>query len=862
VDSDRSGKGISFRLRNRLVDFLLRLESRMLIAVGVTLAIVFSELIVLVIGILWSGRPSRELLFAGFITPLIVAFIILVVFVAIIARLKAAETRFAAFMKYMPGVAFLKKSSGEFLYVNETWERTAHMKGKDIYGRSDDGLWPEDIAAQYKANDKTVITRGVPVQFIQPVPQDDGMHNWLVVKFPLFKDSGRVVMIGGIGIDITEREHMERELQETEKRFKLLVDIMNEGTAITDPRGVIRYANEKACSMLGYGAGDLTGRSAFDFLDAENRDIVREELRKRSLGQSSRYEVSWNRRDGGHCPVLMSATPLFDREGAFDGSFVVMTDMTDQKKAEESLRLGNEILNSLEEGVCLVRAEDLVIVYANPKLEEMLGYGRFELIGKHVSAINAPGERPPQDVAEEIRTTLEKEHFWKGEVLNVRKNGTAFWSLVHINEFRHSEFGATYLSLQTDITESKRVREELKNYRYHLEELVAQRTEEISVLNSQLLQSQKLEAVGILAGGVAHEFSNILATIKGAAYLIQKKLSKDSIVMKYADQIVSSIAKANNLSRGLLSFSRQQQISLKPLRFNEAIEKAVRFLGRLIGEHIELTLLATDGDATVMADANQLEQVMVNLATNARDAMPEGGTLTIRTGVMEMDEEFIKQHGFGSPGPYALLSVSDTGMGMDEEVRRRIFQPFFTTKMVGKGSGLGLAVTYGIIKQHDGFIDVTSKPGQGTTFRIYLPAVDVEVTQEQMSDKPAVRPGGETILLAEDDGDARAVMRELLEMTGYTVLVAGNGEEAVGVFAASSQRVQLVIADVRMPKKDGRAVYEEIRAISPATRFLFMSGYTDDDIDSRGIREQGLEFISKAARPDELLVKVREVLDA
>jgi two-component system cell cycle sensor histidine kinase/response regulator CckA len=282
----------------------------------------------------------------------------------------------------------------------------------------------------------------------------------------------------------------------------------------------------------------------------------------------------------------------------------------------------------------------------------------------------------------------------------------------------------------------------------------------------------------------------------------------------------------------------------------------------LIGEHIELTLLLADSDATVMADANQIEQVLVNLTTNARDAMPDGGNLTIKTDVMEMDEEFIREHGYGISGPYALLTVSDTGTGMKEDLRPKIFQPFFTTKTVGKGSGLGLAVTYGIIKQHNGFIDVVSFPGQGTTFRIYLPTADAKTTPEQNSAILAVKPGGETILLAEDDSDALAIMSELLEMTGYTVLVAGDGDEAVRVFAANKDKVQLVIADVRMPKKDGRAVYEEISRIAPATRFLFMSGYTADVIDSHGIRDKGLEFISKAARPDEFLGKVRAVLDA
>jgi PAS domain S-box-containing protein len=737
MTNNRSEKCIFFKLRDRLVDSLIRFEPKMLIAIGVTFAIVFSEIIVLPIDILWNGKISSELLFAGFITPLLDAFIILTFFVAIIARLKTLEMRFAAFMKYMPGAAFLKKSSGEFVYVNETWERVSQRKGKDIYGRSDDDLWPEDIAAQYKTNDKTVITAKLPLQFMQTVRQDDGLHNWYTVKFPIFEDSGNVVMLGSIGIDVTEREHIERELQETEKRFKLLVDTMNEGTAITDFQGVIRYVNKKTCDMLGYAENELLGRSAFDFLDTINGEIVKEELARRSRGQSGRYEVSWTKKDGSHCQTIMSAVPLFGEKNTCESSFVVITDITDRKKVEV----------------------------------------------------------------------------------------------------------------------------ELKNHREHLEELVAQRTKELLTLNDQLRQSQKMEAIGILAGGVAHEFNNILATMKGAAYLIQKKLHGDSPLMKYAEQLLSSIGKANNLSQGLLTFSRKQTISPRPLHFNEAIRKITKLVAKLIGEHIELTLMLADRDITVMADANQIEQVLVNLVTNAKDSMPDGGNLTIGTDIMEMNEEFIKGHGYGIPGKYAVLTVADTGIGMEEGVREKIFQPFFTTKAVGKGSGLGLAVTYGIVKQHNGFIDAESFPGEGTTFTIYLPTVDAEVIHDRGRDLSPVKPGTETILLAEDDPDTRAILSELLEMTGYNVLVARDGEDALSVFWENKDRIQLVLVDVRMPKKNGRAVYEEIKRGHPGMKILFISGYTADIIDSHGIREKGLNFISKTALPEEILTRIREILD-
>jgi PAS domain S-box-containing protein len=625
--------------------------------------------------------------------------------------------------------------------------------------------------------------------------------------------------------------------------------------------GTILFQSPSVERLFGYTENELVGTDAFLLIHPDDLPEVIDNL-TRVINDPEHLLVTSFRvkhKDGGW--RILESTGSNQLENPLIRGIVVNSrDITERSLAEEALRAREAQLSTLVESLPF----------------ELFGIGKDgryflqnEVCRKHWGDFIG---KKPEEVANDQHTL----DIWldnnrrafsgeivKGEIELVIGDEKKYVYNI-ISPILSSGQVDGIVGFNIDVTERRHTEEELSKYREHLEELVMRRAEEISVLNKQLLQSQKLEAIGVLAGGVAHEFSNILATMKGAAYLIQKKLPHDSPAMKYADQIVSSIAKANSLSQELLSFSRQRTISLKPVHFNETIKKIVGLLCRLIGEHIELKLLLADSEATVMADANQIEQVLVNLTTNARDAMPYGGTLTIKTDVMEMHEEFIKENGYGVAGPYIVLTVSDTGVGMKEQVRANIFQPFFTTKPVGKGSGLGLAVTYGIIKQHNGFIDVESRPERGSTFRIYLPTVDVRaITGEQKGDTLKVKSGEETILLAEDDSDALTMTTELLKMTGYTVLVATDGEEAVKVFTANQNKVQLVIADVRMPKKDGQVVFEEIRKIAPAARFLFMSGYTADVIDSHGIIwNKDLEFISKGARPDEFLAKVRDVLDA
>jgi two-component system, cell cycle sensor histidine kinase and response regulator CckA len=381
-------------------------------------------------------------------------------------------------------------------------------------------------------------------------------------------------------------------------------------------------------------------------------------------------------------------------------------------------------------------------------------------------------------------------------------------------------------------------------------------------LEDQLRQSQKIEAVGLLAAGIAHDFNNILTAIIGYGHIIQMKLQENDPLRSYAEQILTSAERAANLTSGLLAFSRKQVIHPHPVSVDEIITRVGRLLARLIGEDIELNLKLGCGETAILADPGQLELVLMNLATNAQDAMPDGGALTITTGRVELDREFIETHGFGVAGSYALITATDTGVGMDQTTQDRIFEPFFTTKEVGKGTGLGLAVVYGIIKQHGGHITVHSEPGKGTTYKIYLPIINATIEKPRPLKTTDAWGGSETILVAEDDESVRVLTVKLLTEAGYRVIEASDGEEAVRKYKEQKDAIQLLVLDVVMPRKNGKEAYDEICEIRPEIKTIFMSGYAGDVFERKHIDGESFNIIMKPVSPLSLLHKVREVLDA
>jgi signal transduction histidine kinase len=393
-----------------------------------------------------------------------------------------------------------------------------------------------------------------------------------------------------------------------------------------------------------------------------------------------------------------------------------------------------------------------------------------------------------------------------------------------------------------------------------------QREEEKQQLEEQLRHSQKMEAVGTFAGGIAHDFNNILTVIKSYGQMLQKKDLKGEDGRRFLEQILSSTHKASALTRGLLTFSRKQTINPHPLNLNLLIADIEDMLRRIIDENIELIVDTGKEDLIILADKLQMEHVLINLVTNGRDAMPEGGRLVISTRAVDVNAQYPGSADARTPGRYAVLSITDTGTGMDQRTKDRIFDPFFTTKDVGKGTGLGMSIIYGIVNQHKGYIDVRSEPGKGTAFDILLP-LSKEAPEEEITEGVhEVKGGTETILLAEDDSDVRRLIADVLTRAGYSVIAAEDGDEAVEKFIYNKDSIEFLLLDVKMPKKNGIGVYEEISRMVPGIKVLFMSGYAEESEGDEWVSDkqlpmkEGIELLYKPLVPDEILRRVRQIL--
>lgn len=418
----------------------------------------------------------------------------------------------------------------------------------------------------------------------------------------------------------------------------------------------------------------------------------------------------------------------------------------------------------------------------------------------------------------------------------VRKDGSVRWvrnTLVP----HHDETGrlVSYDGLILDITDRKRVEE-------------------------QLYQAQKMEAVGALAGGVAHDFNNLITATFGYIDLIKMKMDANDPVRGMLDQIVEATTKVLGVTRGLLSFSRKQELRLRKIDLNEVVRKMEPLVHRLFSEDIELIIDLEQGELELTADKCQIEQILLNLVANAKDALPGSGMISVRTARMMFGEDYAVAHGYGKPGAYAVLSVEDTGEGMNEETRKRIFEPFFTTKG-DSGTGLGLSIIYGIVKQHGGYINVYSETGKGTVFKVYLPMEKSDLCEAGIAEIGAIVGGTETILVAEDDSIVRSLIKDTLESYGYTVIASADGEEALKDFRSNSDSVSLLILDTVMPRKGGKEVCADIRKLRPDIKVIFMSAYSEDIIRKKKLVDEGTVFLSKPMLPHHLLKTIRAVLD-
>jgi len=688
---------------------------------------------------------------------------------------------------------------GRIIDVNDAYVRRSGYRREELLSMHISDLDakedPEDTAGRMQR----IVGEGSDVFETLHRKKDGGVLLLEVHTLYSLIDGGRFI---SYYYDLTQRRRNQEALNRFEERFYIAFHSSPVGMIISarkDDR--IIDANDAFCRITGYMCEELLNKTSFELeLWADAADRQRLLTMLDTYGSARNVEIGLLTRSGGvlTLQVSVAAIELAD-EQCFISSAI---DITDRKKLEQALQESEEKFRAFFDyanDMVLVADTEGRLVDANKKAVELLGYSRAELTSMHIYQIH-PIEELERTLDAFREMTTKNSGILLDSVVTTRGNKKIYVDISGSAVKRNEEVVAV-IEILRDITERRRTEIELEGYRNHLEELVDRRTREISDLNAQLRQSQKLEAVGLLAGGIAHDFSNILTTIKGSLYLIQKSLEPGNPLMKYTGRALSSVDKATNVTQGLLAFSRKQTIDLHPWDFNEIIRSTAKLLLQLIGEHIELRMMLPDRKYTVMVDRNQIEQIILNLATNARDAMPDGGTLILQTLPFTMDEAFIKEHGYGSAGQYVQLTVADTGVGIDKEIREKIFDPFFTTKESGKRSGLGLSVTYGIVKQHGGFLDFESLAGQGTSFSIYIPLVDRTALSPAKSEVSPAEGKGETILLAEDDRDARAIMAEVLLLSGYKVIEADDGNDAVKMFKQHRDEVDLAFLDIRMPKK-------------------------------------------------------------
>ena len=626
-------------------------------------------------------------------------------------------------------------------------------------------------------------------------------------------------------------------LQESEERYRLLFERHPHPMWVYDLETLAFLAvNNAAIQQYGYSREEFLAMTLKDIRPPEDIPALIEQIKHVSKGYGT-YGL-WRHRKKNGTIIDVDITSHTVTFGSRPAELILPQDVTDRKRAEEATRASEQrfqVFMDNSPAVAFMKDEDGKYLYVNEPFARCFGKPQAEWLGKYDADVW------PDDIAKRLRandmTVLAGERVVELEEMVPTPDGKPHFWLVFKFPFHEPSGKRVLAGMAIDTTDRKQ-------------------------LENQLRQAQKMEAIGQLAGGVAHDFNNLLTVISGYSELLQHHLSADETLRKHAEQIKSAGDRASALTRQLLAFSRQQVLRTVVLDLNSAVTDLLQMLPRLIGEHIELKTVLDPKPTFVKTDPGQLEQVLLNLAINARDAMPGGGTLTIETANVTLNEAACHRLGTIAPGDYVRLTVRDTGCGMDMVTQTRIFEPFFTTKDVGKGTGLGLATVYGIVTQSHGAISVNSAPGRGASFAIYFPASPVEEEPSKEGEIHSTpQPGWETVLVVEDQQSVRGFVRNLLMLNGYRVLEAADGAEAMRICRQHPGEIQLVVTDLVMPGMSGRELAERIAKEQPDVKVLYMSGYTDDSVVHTGVAQAGMAFLQKPFSPTTFTHKVREVLD-
>ncbi|MBI5531115.1 MAG: PAS domain S-box protein [Deltaproteobacteria bacterium] len=767
-----------------------------------------------------------------------------------VAALSESEARYQRLFECSPTINTLFDAECRIVVQNSRSVEVLGWPRGEAIGKSALEVFGPEGPLVYERMQR-VIAQRQPEQFVTEYTRPTG-NRWLRSWYqPMIDAAGTCTGVQVISQEITDIMQAQHALRASEASLVRILESSSDAIGVSKA-GIHAFVNPAYVAMFGYDSPkDLLGRPILELIAPESRAVVQDYIAKRAAGLPApeSYEVHAMRRDG--TTFVMDCRVVTYQFAGELHTLVTLRDVTDTRRAQkvllESERLNRMIAELASDyffHLAVSPAGEVVMDYASKGFSEITGrsIGQVSSVKDWASFIH-PDDYPR--LLAELRRAVVDQQPVETEGRSYVRGGTLRWILIYARP-ELDEQGRTVgiLGAVKDTTERKRMEEE----RVKLQE--------------QLQQAMKMEAIGRLAGGLAHDFNNLLTGILGNVDLALLDLEASDPLAVTLREVNKSALSAATLTHQLLAFSRKQLIEPKVLNLNDLIGNLQKMLPRLIGEDVSLRFVPSQDLESVRLDPGQFEQVIVNLAVNARDAMPDGGALLIETANVDLDEPYCASHPGVAPGKYAMLSVRDNGCGMTKEVRDRLFEPFFTTKPKGKGTGLGLATIYGAVKQAEGFIEVDSEVGKGTTFRIYLPRLTEKAEKWSREGAYEGLPSGtETILLVEDESIVRDLAQRVLSRLGYTVLPAQNGGEAFMLAERRKDRIDLLLTDVVMPGMNGRELADRLSLLHPEMKILYTSGYTEDVIVHHGVIDQGLRFIGKPYTPRSLAQKLRKVLD-